>query len=238
MEFTFGIITDGSQDIFIEKIILSIVIQKIENYEIIIVGNSKIKSRFVKIIEFNENIRRGWITRKKNIISENAKYENIVFIHDYVIFGDDWYNGFKKFGNNFQICVSKIKNLDGRRFRDYTFFPWYFNPILKNALIPYDVLPSLEFNKFRYISGSYYIIKKDISLKYKLNEKLLHCQGEDVELCERLTIDNILLDFNKYSEVSFLKLKGQCDWENEVDIDFIEKYIIPEKKWSPHIYSK
>lgn len=32
--------------------------------------------------------------QKKNIIVLNAKYENIVLLHDYVKLGDNWYKGF------------------------------------------------------------------------------------------------------------------------------------------------
>jgi len=222
MEFTFGIITDGRNDGFIYKIIESIIHQKIENYEIIIVGNTKIKSNInILQIDFDENIKNGWITKKKNIISEKSKYENIVFIHDYVIFDKNWYEGFKKFGNDFEMCVSKIKNFNGERFRDYTFFPNYFSPQLSKTLISYHIKPKLYFNKYRYISGTYYIIKKNIALKYKLNEELCHCQSEDIELCERLSSNNILLDFNPHSEVVFLKSKMKMIWEKNIDDDFV-----------------
>jgi hypothetical protein len=86
MDFSFGIITDGNSDLNLLIIINSIYQQNIENFEIIIIGNSKIKKNDkINIINFDESLRSSWITKKKNIISENAKYENIVFLHDYVI---------------------------------------------------------------------------------------------------------------------------------------------------------
>jgi hypothetical protein len=224
MEFTFGIITDGFSDIYIEQIIDSIRKNYIEKYEIIIVGNTKInKTNNIIIIYFDETIKNKWITRKKNIIIENAKYENIVLLHDYIIFDNNWYNGFIKFGNNFDICINKIINKNGKRFRDYTLFPLNIPnlPLIyhQRCLLPYDFYNIEKTNKYLYISGSYYVIKKHIANKYKLNEDLTWGEGEDYEFCLRIQKDNILIKCNQYSIVKFLKDKYQCEWENELTND-------------------
>ena len=99
MEFTFGIITSGNNFKNISKIIASIENQSIENYEIIIVGGENIfKSEDVLHYPFDDTLKNGWITKKKNIIISKAKYENIVFMHDYIVFHKNWYKGFLKFG--------------------------------------------------------------------------------------------------------------------------------------------
>ena len=242
MKFTFGIITQDNTD-YCNRIIESIVKNNIPCYEIIIIGNVDIQDTdTTKTIKFNEDIKKNWITRKKNIVAENAKYENIVLLHDYVILGDDWYDGFIKFGNKFDFCVTKIINQNGERFRDYTIFPYkssnseftrdwspceidsYFN---NYCLLPYDFLNNPKLNKYMYISGAYYVIKTEIALKHKLNEKLLHCESEDVELCTRLHNNNVLIQCNQHSSVHFLKYKESLPWEREVDrdklIEFIEK---------------
>lgn len=242
MEFTFGIITIDNTD-YCNRIIESIVNNNIPNYEIIIIGNVDIQdTSTIKTIKFNENVKQNWITRKKNIIAENAKYENIVLLHDYVILGDDWYDGFIKFGNKFDICITKIINQNGKRFRDYTLFPYkihnfklkfnrdwipgdidpYFNDY---CLLPYDFLNNQKLNKYMYISGSYYVIKREIALKYQLNENLVHCECEDVELSTRLHNNNILIQCNQYSSVHLLKYKNSLHWEREVDVDKLIKFI-------------
>ena len=85
MDFTFGIITSINSCNYINDIIISIENQNIPNYEIIIIGqiNKDLVRNFknTTIIEFNENIKQSWITKKKNIITELSKYENIVFLH-------------------------------------------------------------------------------------------------------------------------------------------------------------
>jgi hypothetical protein len=239
MNFTFGIITQGNSDCFIEEIIKSIVDNKISNYEIIIVGNSKINNTDkVKIVEFNENIKPGWITKKKNIVVENAIYENIVLLHDYVKLSHDWYEGFLKYGENFDFCITKIKNFDGSRFRDYVLFPYkvdflninyspgdikdYFNHY---CLLPYDFKNNKKTNKYMYISGAYYIIKKSIALKNKLNESIAWGEGEDVEYSKRLHNNNIIISCNYHSSVILLKSKDKMSWEKEINNEELEYFI-------------
>jgi hypothetical protein len=240
MDFTFGIITDGNFDHFITLIIDSIIENNIPNYEIIIVGNTKIQeTNKIKTIYFDENIKPGWITRKKNIVVTLALYDNIVLLHDYVKLEKNWYNGFLTYGNDFQFCVTKILDNDGTRFRDYTLFPYevdylnifyspgndidiYFND---NCLLPYDFINTIKTNKYMYISGSFYVIKKTIATKYLLDENLSHCQGEDVEYSKRLHSNGIIVKCNLYSSVIFLKQKGGLHWHKEIEPTYLKKFV-------------
>jgi hypothetical protein len=239
MEFTFGIITTGSNDKFLEKMIVSIENNKIPVYEIIIVGNTKIASRNnVKILFFDETIKEGWITRKKNIISQTAKYENIVLLHDYIELKNDWYAGFLKFGNNFKFCVNRILNENGVRFRDYSLFPYkvdYLNinyspsdiyPYFADyCLLPYDYVNTIKTNRYMYISGSYYVIKKQIANTYLLDEELVWGRGEDVEFSKRLHSNGIIIQCNPFSTVQFLKYKNPMHWEREIHPKAFIKFI-------------
>lgn len=181
MDFTFGIITNGNNDKDVDKIILSIEKQNIPNYEIIIVGNSKIIGKNIKVIPFNENIKNGWITLKKNIITNEAKYENIVYLHDYIIFMDGWYEGQIKSGNDFKIRMDKIIDINGLRYRDHCIWPHNNNEmddlIGRDCLIPYDIT---HLTKYQYISGAYWIAKKEVMLEFPLDENLSWGFGEDV----------------------------------------------------------
>jgi hypothetical protein len=76
-----------------------------------------------------------------------------------------------------------------------------------------------------YISGSYYVIKKRIAIKHKLNEDLIWGQGEDVELCKRIHMDGIIIKCNKFSSVKFLKYKQPVHWEQEISNDKFNKFI-------------
>jgi hypothetical protein len=240
MDFTFGIITSGQWDGDVLTMIYSIIRNNIPNYEIIIVGNTKImETDRIRVIEFDETIKSGWITRKKNLIALNAKYENIVLMHDYIMLADDWYSGFLKYGNDFEWCITKIITVEGYRFRDYTLFPSgleqfnisyspakdiddYFN---YHCLLPYDFENTIQTNKYMYISGAYYVIKRNIAITHLLDENLTHCGGEDVEYSKRLHQHGIIIKCNPYSCVQLLKPKEQTQWEKEIDPVYLHKFV-------------
>jgi hypothetical protein len=77
MKFTFGIVTSGLDD-RVQLVINSIEQLNIPEYEVLIIGNSSVSRDRTRIIPFNENERPAWITRKKNLITQHAKYENVV----------------------------------------------------------------------------------------------------------------------------------------------------------------
>jgi len=217
MNFTFGIVTYKNSEPYIERIIKSIEDQNIPNYEIIIVGKAINTGNNVRVIPFDETVRNGWFTRKKNLICEEAKYENVVVMHDYICLDKNWYKGFLEFGNNFKYCVTRINNTNGNRYRDYVLYPSGLQPYFQdNCLLPYDYNPSDNIRKLLYLSGAYYIIKKQTALDYPLNEILTMGDGEDVEYSQRLANNNIYIKCNPYSMVYFLKEKSQCHWEKEL----------------------
>lgn len=207
MKFTFGICSTEGQELTILNFINSIQKNNIpqENYEIIIIGNIKnnfFKNENIKIIPFDENIKKGWITKKKNLITDNAMFDNIVFLHDYLILGDNWYKSMCQFGNNWDVLLTKIVNYEGQRFRDWILLgngrknsreikiknlnincnP--YNPFIEvnepnsSALLPYE---EKRFNDWIYINGSYWIAKKQFMKENPLDEELCWGESEDIE---------------------------------------------------------
>jgi len=224
--FTFGIVTyaDNGVNKFLPKIINSIRNLNIPQYEIIIVGNKKKlnsnlhtteKNNDIKLIDFDESIRNKWITKKKNLITQHAKYDNIVYQHDYISYDRNWYTGYKKFGGKFNICMNKIVNNDGSRYRDWVVFPfhhafhapeyerlWEYTGIANNqSMLPYD---ELHFTRWQYISGAYWVAKKHVMQKFPLNESLLWGQGEDCEWSQRVKKE-YTFSLNVNSTVHLLK---------------------------------
>ena len=219
MQFTFGIITTNNTHA-VNLIIDSIEKQNIPEYEIIIVGIDNINRKNTKCIPFNENIYPGWITKKKNIITQEAVYENIVYMHDYIVLDDNWYNGFLNYGNNFDIIVNKIINSDGSRFRDRIlnvhFLKGMFShkDITCKLNIPHDTSTVFldyendgeKWQNYIYVSGGFFICKKQVMNDFPLNEQLLHNQSEDVEWSQRVRT-KYQFKFNKYSSFKLLKYK-------------------------------
>lgn len=209
MNFTFGIITSSVNPIIhLNQTINSIIQLNIPNYEIVIIGgNKEYQSNNLSIYPFEENPNGGWITKKKNLITKHAKYENIVYMHDYIVFHKDWYINFLNFGNDFKVCMNQIVNLDGTRFRDWTLWAESAEEIgIPNPyyLIPYNIK---NLSKLMYFSGSYWVAKKEIMEEFPLNEDLLWGQSEDVEWSKRIR-EKYNFSINENSIVRLLKYKN------------------------------
>lgn len=203
---TFGIVTDGVRDI--TDVILSIISNNIDNFEIIVIGGERdYKEYGVVHFEFDESIKPSWITRKKNLITKYATYDNIVYMHDYITLDKCWY---KNYNNNYDICCNRILNFDGTRFRDWclnerhlgTFVSIGMNVYNRNMIIPYDK----NFSKFMYVSGSYFLAKKYVMEEFPLDENLVWGQGEDVYWSESVT-SKYNFTMNDLCVVNFLKQK-------------------------------
>jgi hypothetical protein len=233
-EFTFGIITNGGN---LFHVVNSIRAQNIPTYEIIIVGefqrNFELDDRIVHI-PFDESVKAGWITKKKNLIAQAAKYERLVMMHDYIVLHPNFYAGFVRLGDDWNFCVTQILNGDGSRFRDYILFPYYswwkkhLGMECNKFLLPYWLPNDARLNRFMYVSGSFYCIKKTIALQYPLNEDICWGgEGEDVELCVRLANDGILIKMNPHSTVQFMKMKDRafCCPQDHLDIHDIKRLM-------------
>jgi len=205
MDFSFGIITNGGE--LIHKTIESIKKLNIPNYEIIIIGGGVIMGDNIKHFVYTDDSQSGDISIKKNMITSEAKYENIVYLHDYVSLCDNWYDGFLKFGDDFTICMTKILNIDGTRYRDWCLWQDDANKYVNNNnyLIPYDMS---HLSSMMYISGAYWVAKKSFMINNKLNEKLSWGQGEDVEWSLRVR-NKTEFKMNSLSTVKLLKNKNR-----------------------------
>lgn len=165
-KWTFGVITNGDRDDWMEMIIESIKKQKIPNYEIIICGKyRKRPEKNIKYIFFNERADRGWITKKKNLIVEKAKYENLCMIHDRLMLSPNWYQGMRKYGNAFELlgCIQTEKN--GNRAGDWLTWGGPLYSFYKIAGLEYK-----DWDYNTYLSGQLVIIKKSIYQKVLWDE--------------------------------------------------------------------
>tara|TARA_A100000164_G_scaffold197556_1_gene175198 strand:+ start:10 stop:729 length:720 start_codon:yes stop_codon:yes gene_type:complete len=223
MNITFGIITTEGSERKISIILSSIAANEIppENFEILIIGNVPkpepsvfepyIPSENIKIIPFNENIKDKWITKKKNLITDNAKYENVVYMHDYIIFHPEWYKNLNNYKNPWKIMMNQILNADNTRFRDWVLWTEGNddNPYCKDwkkILLPYE---TKNLSKFMYISGAFWLAKKSVMEEFPLNEDLCWGDGEDVEWSLRVR-EKYDFSINEKCIVKTLKQK-YCD---------------------------
>jgi hypothetical protein len=184
MNFSFCITSDLSS---LAKHRLSLVIEsirelKIPNYEILIIGESRTniydKQSDIKLIRFTDATpKKRWITRKKNILSQLAQYNNIVMMHDYFVFDNNWYKNYLSFDHAWDICSNaQLLENNSRHWLDWTVWD---DPLYERYTgLCYD---NWNRTKYMYVSGAYYLIKKDVAIENPLNESLMWGQGEDVE---------------------------------------------------------
>jgi hypothetical protein len=188
----------------INHIIDTIEMQLIPIYEIIVVGgHNHYETRYnVKHISFDESQKWGWITRKKNLVTQNATFDRIVFMHDYIALEDNWYGGFLKYGDDWDICMNIVNNISGGRWVDW---------LLVHSS-GYHVLPPYDHSnrESMYVSGAYWVAKKSFMEQFPLNEGLHWGAGEDMEWSARwMPNHNFKFKMNILSSV-------RCCKENKV----------------------
>ena len=226
MDFTFGIVTGGRHNCRetktddeiinrIYKIINTIIIQNIPNYEIIIVGGENKYEQFncVNHIEFDEHTFNGksWITKKKNLITQYSKYENIVFMHDYFSLDDKWYENMLLFNEPWEIMMNRIIDINGNRFHDWVLH-WDKHECLyskqQETFLPHNVN---NLTRYQYISGGYWIAKKHVMVNHKLDESIGWGDGEDVRWSEKV-LPKYDYKMNANSIVKLIKPRFSNEW--------------------------
>ena len=222
MDFSFGFITSGHNEGFLNTAFDQIRNMKIPNYQIVLVGNSALRGNDITYIPFDDNQKPNWITRKKNIITIVSKYENVVYSHDYVGFSENWYEGFKQFGNNWNVCMTPMNDKDGTRFRDWVL--WIDDAkrlgiFDRQCILPYNLT---GLSKFQYISGTYWVAKRRVMMEFPLNESLCWGQGEDCEWSFRVR-QKYNFSINTNSPIHFLKQKGGRAFDELVDENIINR---------------
>jgi hypothetical protein len=214
MKFTFGIITSGLDLNNINLIYDSILAQKIDDdFELIVIGGKNPNLELVRHFEFDESIKPAWITKKKNLIAEYANYDNICMMHDYVFLYENWYNNFREFGEDWDVCMNSIINHDGQRFRDWITWPEWCD---ENNIIFLDYEDHSRTEQM-YVSGTYFCAKKKFLLDNPFDEQRSWGQSEDVEWSGRCR-HRWNYKCNSDSRVGFLKQKvGNDHWHNEAN---------------------
>lgn len=220
---------------FIPQIIESIERQNIPNYEILIIGDYQEKRNNLKCIPFDESQKEGWITRKKNILAQEAKYNHLCFLHDYILFLPNWYKGWLKFGNNWDAGMNVILNSDDTRFRDWISFDDLEEPGFNRyqhrnfsgdkPIITAPHLPPYTYTKTNkmYISGSFWVVKRQLMLKEPFDERLVWGLPEDIEWSMRIR-DKYKIVMNTFSAVKLMKYKDPV-WRSIYPYHMTKEYI-------------
>lgn len=201
--WTFGMVTNGVRLDFIKRSIESIRKLDVPKYEIIVCGFYPEKlDKDIKYIEFKERDDKGWITKKKNMIAQVSKYSNLCIFHDRIVFNKNWYEGMKKYGNNFEVlsCTQTLPN--SARAGD-----WLTTGISNSNpgyMYKIEELDYKDWDRYAYISGQLVMIKKYVWEEEPWNETLYWQEGEDIEYSLRLTDRRYIPRFNPFSSCTTL----------------------------------
>jgi hypothetical protein len=235
--WTFGIITNGVNDEFVNQSIESIRKQNIPNYEIIICGAYEGKYAIdadCNNIRFNYRDKIGWITKKKNLIAQNAKHENLCIMHDRIYLDDNWYDGIKSWGNSFEVLtVPQLLSNSDIRFGDWVCVN---NFTIENAKKLYPLNGGYcdyrDWDKDIPGGAAVVIIKKSIFQRFPFSEILYWDQYDDMEFHYRLLNNGFILRMNPNSIVySSKKTVYDYQWEHQ----FSSKKLGPLKNVNPII---
>lgn len=183
MTITFGIVTGGGQTGIINEIIDSIEEEHIPQYEIIIVGSFHSIRKNTIALDFPEHVVPMWITKKKNLIGQIAKYDTLVFLHDYIKLEKGWFSGFQRFDSEhpeWEVAMCKMLEINGNRSIDWMGLP--NDTMYGNVLFPY----SYSNPKGMYVPGNFFMVKRQLFLKYPLDENRVWGMGEDIEWSKRI----------------------------------------------------
>jgi hypothetical protein len=219
----------------LQKCINSIWDEYLGDCEIIVCGNVAVNGPN-KIIPFDESVKPGWITRKKNLMVEAASNENLVLLHDYFLLNEGFREGFEAFGGSWHVCMCKIFNSDGvSRYRDWVVWddprhgpPWFqfehpWTPPQglfthgKAFIPPYEYNSDGSNTKHMYISGGAWIAKRSFMKKYPLDERIAHNGAEDIEWCRRWR-ENLLVEYKMNTGSSMRLAKSKDVILKEVNI--------------------
>jgi hypothetical protein len=204
--FTFAIITDWEDPRRVLDVVENITnLSSWRDHEILVVGGEhdflpwglELDNPKVKLLP----MKGSWITEKKNIAAWQARYNNIVMMHDYFLLDEGWHTGYEEFGDDWDICSNPQLLMTGKR--HFTDWVLWDHPELPR----YHSLDYWDWSKtqYQYISGGYFLVKRHVLLDQPFNTKMKQGEPEDVEWSLRVR-DKYKIRCNPYSIVRHNKM--------------------------------
>lgn len=255
MKFSFGIcLSPDYNDIALRNVVNSIHDQKYPyDYEILTIGNRNPEIENVRHIDFDETVKESWITRKKNILVQEATGDWMTLMHDYYVLEKGWAEAiwlkhiayddslYSSSPNPvFHALCGPIHNVNGTRHSDWLVnerwmdFLFENNPGLLERVrdyAPHENHPrwvcglpyNVNLTKFQYISGGFISAWKSVFSHVPFDDRLVWGQEEDLRWSEDFANAGCRMEFCHDAKVKLLKPNK---WELTEIPDFaLEKLI-------------
>lgn len=219
--WTFGIPVGPEEPTFLNYTVGRLLELGIEDMEIILCGQPHKDFKYfthVKIVGQDIPAPPVHITKKKNVIAENATKNNLCIFHDRVLLPKNFLSAMKKYGDTFPLtglqCVyfADKYNLIPRKYSDYGTTSANLDKYIAIDDFSKKDLRSLTWDfqfycqnprraKFGndYPTGSLYICKTALWNKYPQNEKLFWEEYEDIEFGIRLAKKGVPCKINPFT---------------------------------------
>lgn len=214
-KWTFAILTSGKKKGNVELFIRSIRKKEKDKSQIIISGShesdfDKYDVEYMDLSPFRDE-EYAEISRKKNALAQMAAEENILIAHDRFVLNPDFFEGFEKYGYDFDYLTIRQFYESGKEYPAYCCAE-------REGLIwskPYHIHNLNQLYSTMYLNGGLLIFKTKILRKIGFNSLLMWNQMEDVELCKEFMERGIVPRFNFMSSA---KTVG-------VDEDYTDTFI-------------
>jgi hypothetical protein len=196
MNFSFGIMTIYDDVPRLNSVIQSIKALKIPKYEILVAGSYNNNNLSGVDSSAQHILSDGWLPKKKNLVAKMASYETLVLLHDYYILDPAWYAAYIEFGDQWDVCSNPQFLMSGHRhFTDWVL--WDHPTLPRYHSLAYE---DWSQTKYQYVSGGYFLVKRDVLRSTPINESMPPGSPEDVEWSLRIR-DTAVIKCNPRAKV-------------------------------------
>ena len=195
--WTFAMLTSGKKVETVVRFLESIRKNDTHNqHEIIISGPynpayEKYNVQYLDLSPFRDG-QYAEISKKKNAIAKRAKNANLLIAHDRFVLNEDFFEGFEKFGYDFDFLTVKQFYESGVEYPAYCCLE-------KDGLVwstPYRIDNLNQLYPTQYLNGGLLIFKTHTLQRIGFNNLLMWNQMEDVEISRRFIESGIVPRMN------------------------------------------
>jgi hypothetical protein len=199
--WTFGILTSGPSGQAAEMA-TAILNLDLPNLELIFCGPRPAgvpNDPRIRAIDLDQPEPRGWITRKKNLIADLARFDNLCLLHDRYVITPDWADAIDAYGPCYsfltfpQVYYAGLDKRFPQRYPDYQLLAQERGILGALASRVYDAdrvfHPDYDdFAETAFCCGGLYLARRSLWNLVRQDEALFHCEWEDITFgleCQR-----------------------------------------------------